>query len=84
MSGDRALLTFAYMIGTTERVQFSTSSDSVNAFAVWRIRIRLICVKTGNRHHHAPVDGQVRETNSAETPLTELEALLEKSQLTGA
>jgi len=84
MSGDRALLTFAYMIGTTERVQFSTSSDSVNAFAVWadsyptdlRLRRAIDIIMP-------PVDGQVRETNSAETPLTELEALLEKSQLTG-
>jgi len=35
MNGDKALLAYAFMIGTTERVQLSTLSDSENAFAVW-------------------------------------------------
>ena len=35
MHGQRALLGYAFMIGTTERVQLSTASDSENAFAVW-------------------------------------------------
>jgi hypothetical protein len=35
MDGNRALLAYAFMIGTTERVQLSTASDSENAFAVW-------------------------------------------------
>ncbi|MDZ4832340.1 MAG: hypothetical protein SGJ27_00930 [Candidatus Melainabacteria bacterium] len=35
MTGDRALMTFAYMIGTTERVQFGLPSEQETAFAVW-------------------------------------------------
>ncbi|MBX3077314.1 hypothetical protein KF707_00940 [Candidatus Obscuribacterales bacterium] len=35
MSGNRALMTFAYMIGTTERVQFGLPSEQETAFAVW-------------------------------------------------
>lgn len=35
MSGKRALMAYAFMIGTTERVQLSTATDSENAFAVW-------------------------------------------------
>lgn len=35
MDSQRALLTYAFMIGTTERVQLSTLSDQENAFAVW-------------------------------------------------
>ena len=35
MNGDRALLTYAFVLGTTARVQVSTASDEENAFAVW-------------------------------------------------
>lgn len=35
MDGEKALLSYAYMIGTTERVQLSTASDVENAFSVW-------------------------------------------------
>jgi hypothetical protein len=35
MSGERALLTYAFVMGTTERVQVSTASDQENAFSVW-------------------------------------------------
>lgn len=35
MNENRALLTYAFMIGTTERVQLSTLTDQENAFAVW-------------------------------------------------
>lgn len=35
MHGNKALMTFAYMLGTTERVQHSTAPDSENAFAIW-------------------------------------------------
>ncbi|HEY9776087.1 MAG TPA: hypothetical protein V6C81_20155 [Planktothrix sp.] len=35
MSNGRALMAYAFMIGTTERVQLSTASDSETAFAVW-------------------------------------------------
>ncbi|MBX9670054.1 MAG: hypothetical protein K2X93_20810 [Candidatus Obscuribacterales bacterium] len=35
MTKDRALMTFAYMIGTTERVQFGLPSEEETAFAVW-------------------------------------------------
>lgn len=84
MSGDRALLTFAYMIGTTERVQFSTSSDEINAFAVWadsypsdmRLRRAIDIIMP-------PLDGEITETTSSETPLSALQAHLEKTRLTG-
>lgn len=35
MHNDRALMTFAFMLGTTERIQLSTDSDPENAFAIW-------------------------------------------------
>ncbi len=35
MDGNRALLTYAFVMGTTERVQVSTLTDQENAFAVW-------------------------------------------------
>lgn len=35
MSNNRALMTFAYMLGTTERVQFGLPSEEETAFAVW-------------------------------------------------
>lgn len=35
MSNNRALMTFAFMIGTTERVQFGLPSEAETAFAVW-------------------------------------------------
>lgn len=35
MHNDRALMTFAFMLGTTERIQLSTDSDAENAFAIW-------------------------------------------------
>ncbi len=35
MHNNRALMTFAFMLGTTERVQHSTASDEDNAFAIW-------------------------------------------------
>ncbi len=35
MNGDRALLTYAFVLGTTARVQVSTASDEENAFSVW-------------------------------------------------
>jgi 3-hydroxyacyl-CoA dehydrogenase/enoyl-CoA hydratase/3-hydroxybutyryl-CoA epimerase len=35
MHGNRALMTFAYMLGTSERVQQSTACDEENAFSVW-------------------------------------------------
>lgn len=35
MHNNRALMTFAFMLGTTERVQHSTASDEDQAFAIW-------------------------------------------------
>jgi hypothetical protein len=35
MHNNRALMTFAFMLGTTERIQLSTDSDQDNAFAIW-------------------------------------------------
>lgn len=35
MSNNRALMTFAFVIGTTERVQFGLPSDQETAFAIW-------------------------------------------------
>ncbi len=35
MSNERALMTFAYMLGTTERVQGGLPSEAETAFAVW-------------------------------------------------
>ena len=35
MDGDKALLTYAFVLGTTARVQVSTASDAENAFSVW-------------------------------------------------
>ncbi len=35
MSGDRALFTFAFTLGTSARVQNSKASEQENAFAVW-------------------------------------------------
>jgi hypothetical protein len=35
MNGDKALLTYAFMVGKAERVQLNNASDSENAFAVW-------------------------------------------------
>lgn len=35
MDGDKALLTYAFVLGTTARVQVSTASDPENAFSVW-------------------------------------------------
>lgn len=35
MNGDRALLTYAFVLGTTARVQVSTASLEENAFSVW-------------------------------------------------
>lgn len=35
MHDNRALMTFAFMLGTTERIQTSTAPDAENAFAIW-------------------------------------------------
>ncbi|MBS1989405.1 MAG: hypothetical protein JSS83_02745 [Cyanobacteria bacterium SZAS LIN-3] len=35
MHNNRALMTFAFMLGTTETIQLSTASDKENAFAIW-------------------------------------------------
>jgi hypothetical protein len=35
MHNNRALTTFAFMLGTTETIQTSTASDEDNAFAIW-------------------------------------------------
>jgi hypothetical protein len=35
MNGERALLTYAFVLGTTARVQVSTASVQENAFSVW-------------------------------------------------
>jgi len=35
MHNDRALMTFAFMLGTTETIQLSTATDEENAFAIW-------------------------------------------------
>jgi hypothetical protein len=35
MHNNRALMTFAFMLGTTETIQLSTASDEENAFAIW-------------------------------------------------
>jgi hypothetical protein len=35
MHNNRALITFAFMLGTTETIQLSTASDEENAFAIW-------------------------------------------------
>ena len=35
MHNDRALMTFAFMLGTTETIQLSTASDQENAFSIW-------------------------------------------------
>ncbi|MDQ5967227.1 MAG: 3-hydroxyacyl-CoA dehydrogenase [Cyanobacteriota bacterium erpe_2018_sw_39hr_WHONDRS-SW48-000098_B_bin.30] len=35
MHNSRALMTFAYMMGTTEKIQKSTAPDDENAFAIW-------------------------------------------------
>ncbi len=35
MHNNRALMTFAFMLGTTEKIQLSTDSDQDNAFAIW-------------------------------------------------
>ncbi|MBZ0189013.1 MAG: hypothetical protein K8F91_22400 [Candidatus Obscuribacterales bacterium] len=35
MSNNRALMTFAFVVGTTERVQFGLPSDQETAFAIW-------------------------------------------------
>jgi len=35
MHNNRALMTFAFMLGTTETIQTSTASDEENAFAIW-------------------------------------------------
>jgi hypothetical protein len=84
MNGDRALLTFAYMIGTTERVQTSTSSDSINAFSVWadsyptnmKLRRAIDVVMPS-------LDGKIRSLTSNEKTLDELMADLENTKFTG-
>lgn len=35
MDGDRALMTYAFIMGTSSRIQHSTASDQENAFAIW-------------------------------------------------
>ena len=35
MHNNRALMTFAFMLGTTETIQLSTASDEDNAFSIW-------------------------------------------------
>lgn len=35
MHNNRALMTFAFMLGTTETIQLSTATDEENAFAIW-------------------------------------------------
>ncbi|MCA0312278.1 MAG: hypothetical protein LCH63_00395 [Candidatus Melainabacteria bacterium] len=35
MHNNRALMTFAFMLGTTERIQLSTAPDEENAFSIW-------------------------------------------------
>ena len=35
MHNSRALMTFAYMMGTTEKIQKSTAPDDENTFAIW-------------------------------------------------
>jgi hypothetical protein len=84
MNGERALLTFAYMIGTTERVQTSTSSDSINAFSVWadsyptnmKLRRAIDVVMP-------PLDGNTRSMTSNEKTLDELMTDLENTKFTG-
>ncbi len=35
MHNNRALMTFAFMLGTTEKIQKSTATDAENAFSIW-------------------------------------------------
>jgi hypothetical protein len=84
MNGDRALLTFAYMIGTTERVQLSTSSDSINAFAVWadsyptnmKLRRAIDIVMPS-------LDGNIQTMTSNDRTLNELMSHIEDTKFTG-
>ncbi len=84
MNGERALLTFAYMIGTTERVQLSTSSDSINAFSVWadsyptnmKLRRAIDVVMPS-------LDGNLRTMTSDERTLDELMEHIESTKFTG-
>ena len=85
MNGDRALLTFAYMIGTTERVQLSTSSDSINAFSVWadsyptnmKLRRAIDVVMPS-------LDGNIQTMTSNERTLAELMKHIEDTKFTGS
>lgn len=84
MNGDRALLTFAYMIGTTERVQLSTSSDSINAFSVWadsyptnmKLRRAIDIVMP-------PLDGHQTSMTGAKNSLADLVSHIESTKITG-
>lgn len=84
MHNNRALLTFAFMIGTTERVQTSTSSDSINAFSVWadsyptnmKLRRAIDVVMPS-------LDGKIETTTSDERPLPELMNHIESTKFTG-
>ncbi|HEY9682246.1 MAG TPA: hypothetical protein V6C89_16365 [Drouetiella sp.] len=84
MNGERALLTFAYMIGTTERVQLSTSSDSINAFSVWADSY-----PTNMKTRRAidvvmpSIDGNQRTMTSNDHTLEELMQHIENTKFTG-
>jgi hypothetical protein len=85
MAGERALMTFAYMIGTTERVQFGLPSEQETAFAVWadsyprnfRLRRAVDIIMpsiTGKLNH---------SVKSSDYDIKRLLADLEASELTG-
>lgn len=84
MDGNRALLTYAWVMGTTERVQLSKASESENAFAVWAdaypnaIRLRRAVDLVMPPFSSAPIVLKMEDTNPRE-----FFASIEEAKFTG-
>lgn len=85
MSNNRALMTFAFMLGTTERVQFGLPSEEETAFAVWAdshprsFELR----RATDMIMPNPHATNVRSIRSGDLDVEKLLADLEASRLTG-